>query len=358
MSIDRNDIWKLAEAYLNGKLTAAELQELDNRRMNDAKYAAEFNDCVSLLSGIKNSTAHKRVRNILQEVHKEVVTPKEDKLSRKTVSILKNHWRTASIAACIAVLASLTTFWMVQHSNQKIASQYSLLRKDLEKYKRSQNKIIKDIKEQTSRPGVARYSATGFALSNDGYLVTNYHVIDGADSVYIQHKNGNYHKVHVVSFNEPLDVVVLKVETDDFRFSKYDIPYAVASDKKLLGTHVFTLGFPQDEIVYNEGYISSKNGYNGDSAQYRLDIPAGPGQSGAPVIDGRGNIIGIITGKETESEGTTYAVSSAAIVSLLESLPEENKIKTPHSNKLGKLSREKQIEQLEHYTCSIKVFKQ
>lgn len=357
MSIERNKIWKTAEAYLDGKLTAAELQELDNRRMNDAVYAAEFHDCISLISAMKSSAAQNRVKHILKEVHADITERNEDKIRRKTVSIIRNNWRIASIAACIAVIASLTTFWMVQHSNQRIASQYSLLKRDLEKYKRSQNKIIKDITEQNTRPGLARYSATGFALTNNGYLVTNYHVIDGADSVYIQHKDGNYYKVHMVSFSEANDVVVLKVDDKDFKFAKYDIPYSIAKDKKQLGTHVYTLGFPQDEIVYNEGYISSKNGYNGDSTQYRLEITAGPGQSGAPVIDNKGQIIGIITGKESETEGTTYAVSSSTILTLLDALPEENKVSTPNSNRLGRMSRQQQIEQLEHYTCSIKVYK-
>ncbi|MCB0699292.1 MAG: trypsin-like peptidase domain-containing protein [Chitinophagales bacterium] len=360
MSTERNDIWKLAEAYLNGKLSGADINELDNRRLSDPEFASEFQDSINLLSAIKSSAEQKQVRTELKAANIELKQESGKGIKGKVVSLMHNHWRTATIAAAIALLTSLTTFWMVQHNNNKIASQYSLLKRDIEKYKRSQNKIIKDIKEQNAGPASsARYSGTGFALSNNGYLVTNYHVIEGADSIYIQSKDGAYHKAHTISFNAAEDVVILKVETDNFKFSNTtDIPYSIASDKKKLGTHVYTLGFPQDEIVYNEGYISSKNGYSGDSTQYRLEITAGPGQSGAPVLDSRGNIIGIITGKETEGEAVTFAVSSTSIIELLNNLPQENKFRLPTSGRLGRMSREHQIEQLEQFTCSIKVYKQ
>ncbi len=353
------NIWELAEAWVDGSMHAADKQLLDERKQADPAFAAEFQDAVNMLRSLQGSGEHKRFKNALAHAHQSATVQQGHSLVPKTISLVRNHWRTASIAASIAIITSLATFWIAQHNNNKIASQYSLLRRDLETYKRSQNKIIRDIKEQaTVTPQVeARYTGTGFALTNDGYLVTSYHVIAGADSVYIQNREGNYYKTNVVAFNESTDVVVLKVEDNKFRFSKQEIPYSIAKNKKKLGARVFTLGFPQDEIVYNEGYISAKNGYNGDSSQYRLDIPAGPGQSGAPVADASGNIIGIITGKESESEGTTYAVASEAIIDLLNGLPEKNKIKVNTYSKLGKLGREQQIEKLEYFTCAIKVYK-
>ena len=135
------------------------------------------------------------------------------------------------------------------------------------------------------------------------------------------------------------------------------MPYALAKNKKSLGTKVFTLGFPQEEIVYNEGYISAVNGYQGDSTQYSLEIPAGPGQSGAPVVDAGGNVIGLITGKQSQSEGITYAVCSDALLSLADSLKSDNKLYLPRTNRLGRMSRVNQIERLEQYTCAIKVYK-
>lgn len=353
-----NDTWKLAEAWLEGKLSKQDKQIIEDRKIIDTAWAAEFQDCINMLRSLQGSGQHQQFTNTLKEVHQKTVAEQHTTFAAKTISLVHNYWRTAAIAASIALVTSLSTFWIAQYNNKKIASQYSLLRRDLETYKRSQNKIITDIKSQTPTPQLeARYTGTGFALTNNGYIVTSYHVIAGADSVYIQHRDGSYHKAEPVAFNETTDVVILKVSETDFKFSKQDIPYTIAKDKKKLGSRVFSLGFPQDEIVYNEGYISAKNGFSGDSTQYRLDIPAGPGQSGAPVADASGTIVGIITGKESESEGTTYAVSSESIIDLLNSLPKESSIKLPTVNRLGRMSRENQIERMEYYTCSIKVYK-
>lgn len=355
-----NNIWQWAESYLEGSLGADEQAELKNRLAGDAAFALEFNDCLDLLRSLKHNGERTRVKNILNEVHHAMQVEYNHTAKAKTISLVRNHWRTAAIAACIAILTSLTTFWMAQHNNSKIASQYSLLRRDLETYKRNQNQVISDIQYKTDKhtPAVeARYTGTGFALTNNGYLVTSYHVISGADSVYIQDKQGVYYKANTVAFNETTDIVILKVEDKKFRFGKQEVPYSVAAAKRKLGARVYTLGFPQDEIVYNEGYISAKNGYEGDSSQYRLDISAEAGQSGSPVVDASGNIIGIITGKESLSAGTTYAVATSSLLELLESLPKDSRVKLPATNKLGKLSREQQIEKLEQYTCAIKVYK-
>lgn len=354
---DRN-IWEWAEAYVNNELSERELADLEQLKRNDNSFATEFQDCVGMLRALKGNAEQKLVRDVLKEAHTEIKEQKTIDLPQSSFNKRYYMWRTAAIAACIAIVSSLTTYWVIQANNRKIESKYSLLRRDLEKYKRSQNKIIKDIKEQTESPfNDARYTATGFALTNNGYLATNYHVIEGADSVYIQTKDGKYHKVKQIGGDKATDVVVLKVEDENFKFYKYDVPYVLASHKKQLGTKVFTLGFPQDEIVYNEGYISAVNGYQGDSTQYRLEIPAGPGQSGAPVVDASGNVIGIITGKQSQSQGITYAVCSDALLSLADSLKSDNKLYVSKVNRLGRLSRVRQIERLEQYTCAIKVYK-
>ncbi|RYD59343.1 MAG: serine protease [Sphingobacteriales bacterium] len=360
MSID-NNIWNLAEAYVSGALPGNELTQLQAKMAADPVYKAEFQESINMLRALKDSGSHKNFRAMLQDVHKEtaksqpqetVVTP-----TGRTIPLKTHYWRTAAIAAGMALLTSLSTVWAVRNMNGRMNSQYSLLRRDLETYKRSQNQIISNINDQ-KKPALApaKYGGTGFALSNDGYLVTNYHVTEGADSVYIQTRDGQYYKASVVGFDQKADIAILAVEDKSFRFGKGEIPYTFASSKKGLGSRVYTLGFPQEDIVYNEGYISAKNGFRGDSIQYRLELPANPGQSGAPVLDKDGSVIGLITGKESESAGTTYAVTSKALLDLVSNIHGHN-IRLPKVNKLGKLNREQQVQKLEVYTCSVKVYK-
>ena len=136
-----------------------------------------------------------------------------------------------------------------------------------------------------------------------------------------------------------------------------DVPYAFAKSKINIGSSIFTLGFPNEEIVYKEGYISGKNGFEGDTMQYRLEMMAQPGQSGSPIIDSKGTIIGIIAGKDTELDGTAYAVSSSALMRLIASLPSEVHVNLPKINKLKKLSREEQIKKIQACVGVLQVYK-
>lgn len=349
------NIQELAEGYVDGTLPESILNALKDKLSTDAAFAASFADDVNLIRGLKGAGNQMRFRNTLKTIatNKPVTTT-------RTISLRTYYWRTAAIAAGMALFTSLTTYWLVQHNNDKIASQYSLLRRDLEKYKHSQNQLISRInnKATTNSPAAeVRYTGTGFALSNDGYLITNYHVIDGADSMYIQNREGKYFKANVIGYDQQADIAILKVQDRLFRFGKGEVPYSLLNTKHKLGTKVYTLGYPEDEVVYNEGYISGINGYNGDSSQYRLDIQAYPGQSGAPILDTRGNVVAMVTGKESGTEGTTYAVSSEALNELIHSLPKGINLRMPKTNKLAHMGLEQQIEKLEYYTCVIKVYK-
>lgn len=353
-----NSIWALAEDYVSGKIPESQMLEVNLRLANDPVFASDFEECVNVLKSLESSGKQKQFRNLLISIHQEQKEAEAPSWKVRTIPLKTHYLRAGAIAAGIALLTTLSTFWIVTHSEHKRSSQYSVLKKELETIKRSQYAIIKNINVSHNTPvAPANYSGTGFALTNDGYFVTNYHVTESADSVYIQNSEGVYFKAHLISFDAKADVAVLKVDHKDFRFSKTDVPYTFAPKKKTLGARVYTLGYPQDEVVYSEGYVSANNGFQGDSMQYRLELPASPGQSGAPVLDAQGNIIAIVTGKESGTEGTTYAVSSGAVYELVHSLPKDQNVRLPKSNKLAKLSREQQIEKLEQYTFSVKVYK-
>jgi S1-C subfamily serine protease len=354
MSVD-NHIWNLAEAYAAGTLPEAEEAALLRRLETDAAFAAEFHECINMLRSLEGSGRQAQFRAMLQDVQQEVAS----KPSR-SIPLRTHYWRTASIAAGIALLTSFTTYWSFNRPDKTSVTDYNVLRREIENIKRSQNQLIENIKTTTtnSAPALpARYTGTGFALTNDGYLVTDYHVIDGADSVYIQTNDGRYFKASVRASDPKNDIAILKIQDSKFRFAKTEVPYTFSATKSGLGARIYTLGYPEDEIIYNEGYISAKNGYEGDSMQYRLELPADPGQSGAPVLDREGNILAIITAKGNKDEGNTYAVSTKAVLQLMHSIRKDLSIHLSKNNKLSGLDREAQIEKLENYTCSVKVYK-
>ena len=368
MSINNKSIEEIADGWLAGSLDEADSTELNDRLDADRKFASEFHEAADLLRSLQGSAKLKRIRSVLHELHVQQTGQKET-IKTKKISLPAHFWRTAAVAAGVALLTSTITYSLLNPSIRKSESQYNNIRRvvmDSKKVQAQQqvqlNQLIQKVNKNLPAPTAdVKYSGTGFALTNDGYFVTAYHVIsDGNgdfDSVYIQNHDGQYFKAFLVNFNAKADVAILKVERKNFRFSKADVPYTFYKEKAGLGTDIFTLGYPKDDIVYSKGYISGESGYNRNDGQYTLELPAGHGQSGSPLIDGAGNILGMLTAIGTPNEANTYAVNAASLLDLIQTIPDENNIRLPKVNKMARISREEQIAKMELYTFSVKVYK-
>lgn len=365
MQSDDLYIWQTAEADAEGTLSPAQRTELNARLAADPAFAQAYKEYFHTISGLHDNGRRHRYKSLLQDIHTEVTTPKQSFIKR-IIAFQPQHLRTAAMAASVAILTSLITVWSLSHTEHKDVPQtIQLVRQQMESIKRTQQhqqqqiQEIKEVADVSTAPAVpqSNYAGTGFALSNDGYLITNYHVVDGAENLQIITRNGKSHAASLIAYEPKNDIALLKINDEDFRFGKGELPYSFAPSKAALGAPIYTLGFPQDEIVYNEGYISSRNGYEGDSNQYRLEVPAGPGQSGAPVVDNTGNVIGIIRSKDRETEGTTYAITSKALLRLLREVPKNNSPRLPRTSRMAGLSRQQQIEKLQDYTCMVQVYK-
>ena len=368
--MNTNNVWEIAEAWLAGKLTKEECASVKSKIDTDPAFAGEFNECLNLINSLENSGSNKRFRAMLGGIQAEQDKQGIIKKSR-TMALPANFWRTAAVAAGVALITSFTTYSLFISSANKNASQYNTISREVEhlkivqkKQQEQQNAIIDSIKKKNihaAPPSEVRYTGTGFALTNDGYFVTAYHVInDGkgdCDSVYIQSNDGIYYKASLVNFNSKTDLAILKVEKKNFRFAKAEVPYTFSSAKSTLGSGIFTLGYPKNDIVYSEGYVSARNGYDGNEQQYTLSLPAVHGQSGSPVVDSKGNLLGMLTAVSGVNEANTYAVGTGALIELLHTLRNENSLHLPKFNKLSRLGREAQIALMEDYTFSVKVYK-
>ena len=364
--MNTNNVWEIAEAYLDGSLSLAEAAALKSRRETDEVSASEFNDNINLLSSLKSSGSQKRFRAMLGDIHKEQSAAPAK--AKRIISLPAHFWRIAAVAATVALVTSFISYSIMNSTSKRNTAEYSVISNKVTAIANDQKnlkKIVQDSLINKKSPVVptsdVRRTGTGFALTNDGYFVTSYHVInDGngeGDSVYIQSNDGVYYKAFVVNFSAESDLAILKVMKKNFQFTKCEVPYTFVSKKAALGSQIYTVGYPKEDIVYSEGYISARNGYEGDSRQYTMELPAGHGQSGSPVIDARGNILGILTAISSPKEANTYAVSSDALLDLVEKMPAGTKMRLPKSNKLSRLSREEQIATMENYTFSVKVYK-
>ena len=217
-------------------------------------------------------------------------------------------------------------------------------------------------REQQPENGEAEYtsSGSGIIISTDGVVVTNYHVIEDAkllDVVIKDNRKVLTYKAKVLATDKTNDLALLVI--DDDKFTRFDdIPFALKSTTSEVGTSVFAMGYPLtsymgEEVKITDGIISSKTGYEGDIVTYQISAPIQPGNSGGPLFDKRGNLIGITNAGIMEANNVGYAIKASYLRNLIESAPIS--IEIPTTNSLQDLELPEQIKRLSKFVTYIKV---
>lgn len=216
MSINNNNIWEIAEAYLAGTLAETDIIELKKRLEADAEFANEFYESSNLIRSFEGSGKQKRFRTMLRNIH---ATQTTNTKKAKLINLPAHFWRTAAVAAGVALLTSTLTYSILNPSIKKTDSQYNIIRREVDnikesqkQLKKSQKQLEKDLRKINTPTAPVRYTGTGFALTNDGFFVTSYHVTNGADYIYIQDHKGDYFKASKFAFDEAADIAILKIE--------------------------------------------------------------------------------------------------------------------------------------------------
>jgi TPR repeat protein len=175
-----------------------------------------------------------------------------------------------------------------------------------------------------------KFIGTGFIITRDGYVITCYHVIDGAELIEVQIAEKSYQATLVLN-DQYNDLALLKISGDFHALAFSDQRSAQ------MGEEVFTIGFPNPimqgvNAKLTKGEVSSLTGYRDDLRLYQVSVPIQPGNSGGPLVDMKGNVKGIIvavldakaafniTGEIPQN--VNYAVKSTYALALLDSLPE------------------------------------
>lgn len=351
-----------AERFLEHRLSGEEQARLEEALDKNPELHRQWLQTIEILKTFQSGAERNDIRNLIRSVAAEQATVAQP--AARVIPFGK-YLRTTAAAAGLILCSSLATlFFAGKKDNKADQKKYIELVRAIDHIKDSQNKIIDSLNkskgmeaepaESSSEAEVAAYGGTGFAISNEGYLATNYHVVKNAGKIMVQTPRGDK-AAYIVAQDINSDIAILKLEDRSFRFGKGALPYNISRPVSGLGQRVFTIGYPRDEVVYNEGYISCENGYEGDRQSYQLEMTANPGQSGSPVMDKYGSVIALITGKQSNTSGTTFAVHSGALVDLVQSLPRSAAIRLPDNNRLTRLERTEQVRKMRDYVFPIKV---
>jgi S1-C subfamily serine protease len=178
-------------------------------------------------------------------------------------------------------------------------------------------------------------SGTGFAISSNGIIVTNHHVIDGAKTIKVRGVNSDFYKTFKAKLlvtDKNNDLALIQI--DDYTFNSLEaIPYTITTELSGVGENIFVLGYPLratmgDEIKLTNGIVSSRTGFQGDITSYQISAPVQPGNSGGPLFDSQGNLIGIVNAKHVGAENASYAVKASYLTNLIDVLPSLPKLQT------------------------------
>ncbi|MBD1391750.1 S1C family serine protease [Mucilaginibacter glaciei] len=361
---------EMIERYLNGEMTNEERAKFDALRSKDASINDKLAEHKSFTGLLKQFSDRLALENRLNAIHNEidVHTLKEDLMSHPSiiVQLWRNHHSKISVAASIAIFAILCTLYFTGDLTNKdprfveLKREVGKLKQSTESLNRSQKNLIHDIKNDKKMTNPGNFSGTGFALSSNGYIVTNYHVVNGADSVYVQNADGESFHTKVIYTEPQYDIAILEINDPAFK-NLGAVPYGFKRAKSDLGEDVFTLGFPGDDIKFGPGALTANTGFRGDTTEYEVYIPVNQGNSGGPLIDEKGNVIGVITGKQTQTSGAAFAVKSNYLLKTIQNIPADSLSKTLNmntKNTLAGLSRPQQIKKMRNYVFMVKVYNQ
>ncbi len=358
------DLIKRIEAYYDQEMTAEQALAFEEERKTSTALDHKVIAHLDFLKTLKSYGEVNALKAAMNQIHDELDVNSLVNEYQEAPTLLSVLWakyrKNLAVAATVAIFMTLITLFSTgQFNTGEHGSNYSELKRDMENIKRSQTALIRNINSTSKQPkDISQYSGTGFILSSNGYLLTNYHVIKGADSVYVQNNKGESFKVETVYVDPEFDIAVLHIKDTTFK-ALAAVPYTFKKTNSDLGEDVYTIGYPKDDVVYGKGYLSSSTGFAGDSIAYQISIPVNPGNSGGPLMDSKGNVIGIVSGKQTQADGAAFAVKSDYLMRAVNSISQDSlaqKISINKKNTLAGLNRTQQIKKMQDYIFMVKVY--
>ena len=176
------------------------------------------------------------------------------------------------------------------------------------------------------QPVQSASSGSGFVLTKDGYIATNYHVVKNAETVKVTMYDGKEYEARYIGGDESYDIAVIKVEGKEMD------PVTLGDSSKLnVGDRVMTVGNPLGELTFSMsgGFVSSVNrAINVSGTPFNMiqtDASINPGNSGGPLFNLYGEVVGIVSAKYSSYanqavEGLGFAIPMNDVAAMIEDI--------------------------------------
>ncbi|MBO4399057.1 MAG: trypsin-like peptidase domain-containing protein [Lachnospiraceae bacterium] len=185
----------------------------------------------------------------------------------------------------------------------------------------------------------AAASGSGFILTADGYIATNYHVIEDASDIKVTLYDDTSYKAELVGYDESNDLAVLKIDADNLQ------PVILGSSDQLrVGDSVIAIGNPLGELTFSltHGAVSALNRTitvnNISMTLIQTDCAINSGNSGGALFNTYGEVVGIVNAKYSGSGSSTtasidnigFAIPIDSVIDILKSLVEKGYVEKPY----------------------------
>lgn len=375
--MDDVKLMEAVERYLQGEMDAAERASFEGLRKSNPDIDQAVVEHSFFLQQLNRFEDVRKLKATLNETHMHLLDKGAIKATdiigkAKVLFLFNKYKRTAGIAASIAGITALcisALIWSVSPVKPVNKRDFETLSRDIQiinnkvNQVKNQNEVlqqqISNVADNTKTPPLEyRTGGTGFLVDTRGLLFTNYHVIENARYVAVQNSGGKDLQAKVVYKDQEHDVAILMIDDKNFKEPE-NIPYGIRRSAADIAEPVFSLGYPRNDIVYGEGYLAARTGYDGDTLSLQISINANRGNSGSPIMNHNGEIIGVLNARQTSAEGAVFAIKSKYIYKALTQLKKMDtafqNIKIPTSSSIKGADRTQQVKKMMDYVYMVKV---
>lgn len=298
-------------------------QSYDSYARPFQEYARAFRQAEAQINDLTNIVINALAENI-DEAARRDFNSDYDRLQSLSENLHKNGLSQGIWSGINSVRTSINNH--IVSYNERARRQEAIEEARQQEEARKRQKEQEQAEEAKRKAG---WSGSGFALAQ-GHIVTNYHVIENAKTILVKGIKGDFvteYRASVVATDKINDIAIIKISDD--RFKGFGAtPYKIKRAMSDVGESVWALGYPMvgvmgDEVKFTDGKISARTGIQGDMSVYQISVPIQPGNSGGPLFDNNGNIVGITSSglnrEAFNSENVNYAIKTSYLYNLIES---------------------------------------